>query len=399
MSVRITHTLLCRHLHIPMADLAGRYPHARALLIEAKERTRHRPSLQVENLYEQVVGAIQALETEHEPVTRNAICTRLQVSVYQINRDQEVKALVAEVMARRPGAEAVRQTKREEELIERLRKAYALLAANQESLSCTRLYLAAGKDERIFRRYFRVCAAAEQLVAAHEQDVLCARSTLVAVLVARTMEMQAHVTRAISDLPMQWSDNTLKPLRLHIDQTQRRQDRDATLVVEVAQAIKELERRGQEVTLSAVYALTGWSRLTLFNTKYPQTRQLMREVVARRAEVTQRRQIEREGKLLSQLRRVYADLQQSCQPVQVKMIAKALGLHLKTLCAYPAVKAELTRIRANIASQYQWERQCRETDLLTRLEAYMQLLEEQKQPLFLNAIEQELAMPCATMLG
>jgi TniQ len=248
LGVRITHTLLCHHLHIPMADLAGRYPHARALMLEAKERTRHRPCLQVENLYEQVVGAIQTLETGHEPVTRNAICIRLHVSVHQINRDQKVKALIAEVMARRPDAEAVRHAKREDELIERLRKAYAFLAAEQESLSCTRLYVEAGKDERTFRGYPQACAAAEQLVAAHEQDVRRARSALVAMLLARTTEMTTQEARAMSDLPMQGLDNAPQLLHVHVDQAQRRRDRDAVLAAEVTQAIRELEESGQEVT-------------------------------------------------------------------------------------------------------------------------------------------------------
>jgi hypothetical protein len=399
MGVRITHTLLCRYLHIPMADVAGRYPHARVLLLEAKERTRHRPLLQTENLYEQVVDAIQALEAQHEPVTRNAICIRLQVSVSQLNRDQKVKALIAEVMARRPDAEAVRQTKREDALIECLRKAYAALAANQGPLSYTRLYLATGKGEKTFRHYPRVRAVAEQLVAVHEQDVLRAKSTLVTVLVARAMEMQAQVTRAMSDRSTQCSAYTVQPLHIPGDQTQRRQDRDAALAAEVAQAIKDLERRGQKVTPSAVCALTGWSKQTLCNAKYPQTRQLMRQVGAHRAEATQRRRTEREVALLCQVRHVYADLQQSGQPVQVKMIAKALGLHLSTLRAYPTVKAELAHIRANTVSQYYWERQCRETELLTRLEAYMQLCEEQKQPVLIHTIEQVLAMPRATMSG
>jgi hypothetical protein len=125
----------------------------------------------------------------------------------------------------------------------------------------------------------------------------------------------------------------------------------------------------------------------------------MREVVARRAGVAQRRQAEREAELLCHVRRVYADLQQSGQPVQVKTIAKAVGLGPAALRAYPAVRAELARIRANTMSRYQWERHQRETDLLTRLDEYVQQCEEQEQPLLISAIAQKLAMPLATILG
>lgn len=61
-------------------------------------------------------------------------------------------------------------------------------------------------------------------------------------------------------------------------------DRDASLAAEVAQAISELEQSGQEVTRSAVCKLTGWKHQMLCNAKYPQTQQLMRDVVARRQE-------------------------------------------------------------------------------------------------------------------
>jgi hypothetical protein len=334
-----------------------------------------------------------------EPVTRNAICVRLQVSVYQINRDQKVRALIAEVMARRPDAEALRQTKREDELIDCLRSVYASLAANQEPLSCNRLYLATGKSDMAFRRYPRVRAAAEKLVAAHEQNVLRLKSTFVTLLATRTMEMQAKEMIAIPDLPTQLSATVAQPLCVHLEQKQRRQDRDSTLKAEVAQAIKELESRGQEVTSSAVCALTGWSIQTLCSSKYPQTRQLMREIMARRVELIYQWRAEREMELLYQVRQAYTDFQQFGQPVQVQMIAKAIGLSLATMRRYPAVKAELARIRANTVSQNQWERQCRETDLLSRLEAYVYLCEKQRQPLIIKTFEQVLAMPLSSILG
>ncbi len=182
LGVCITQTVLCGYLHISMNDLAGRYPYAREMLLNAKERTRHRPRLQINNLYERVVGVIQMLETQQEPVTRHTICMRLQITVHTINHDPEVKALIDGVMARRSVAKAARRALYENELIECLHKTYALLAATQDVFSYTRLCIATGKDERTFRQYPRASMIAKQLVATHEREVCCAREELVVIL-------------------------------------------------------------------------------------------------------------------------------------------------------------------------------------------------------------------------
>jgi len=395
LGVRITHTLLCNHLHIPMKVLAGRYPLARALMIEAKKRTSNRPHQQIENLYERVVRVIQEMEAEQKSITRNAICVRLQVSVHRINQDQEVKALIAGIMARRSVAETIRRAKREDELIECLHKAYASLAVSQEFFSCTRLYIVAGKDDQTFRRYPQVKAVAEQLVTEHEQDVRSARSAFVTSLVAHT----TRIAREMLDVPVQISDEVPQPVVRSAKWVQWRRDRDATLAAEVVQVIRELEQHGQEVTYSAICALTGWDYQTLCNDKYPQTQQLMRRVVIRPAVVTQQRQAKQEAELVCKVRQAYVDLQQSDQPVLMKTIAKMAGRGISTLRSYPAVKVELERIREDIVSRYQWERQGQETELLIHLNAYVRQYEMQEQPLVIRMIEQELGMPLATILG
>ncbi len=401
LGVCITQTVLCGHLHISMNDLAGRYPYAREMLLNAKERTRHRPRLQINNLYERVVGVIQMLETQHEPVTRHAICMRLQITVHTINRDPEVKALIDGVIARRSDAKAARRVLRENELIERLHKAYALLSTTQDVFSYTRLCIATGKDERTFRKYPRTSIIAKQLVAMHEQEVYCARENLVVILNTHTIEMLAQVAKAALELPIQLPDNSSRLLRMYATQVQRR-DRDVVLAASVLQAIRELEQSGQEITSRAICTLTGWNIQTLSHTKYPQTRRLMHEV-ARHVGVKQRRKASRkanrEAELVQRVRLAYANLQQSDQQVRMKEIARSVGLTLGNLRLYPAVKAELMRIRADIVSQQQMERQRRETELLTCLNAYVQQCEEQEQPLLISNIAQKLSMPLVTILG
>src|SRR5436190_22132916 len=97
---------------------------------------------------------------------------------------------------------------------------------------------------------------------------------------------------------------------------------------------------------------------------YPQTKQLMHEVASYYGGVVQHRHAQRQAELVYQVRQVSVDLQQSCQPVLMKMIAKALEISLTKLRSYPAVKTELAHIRANMVSQCQRERQNRETELL-----------------------------------
>ena len=202
LGVCITQTVLCGYLHISMNDLAGRYPYAREMLSDAKERTRHRPRLQINNLYQRVVGVIQMLETQQEPVTRHTICMRLQITVHTINHDPEVKALIDGVMAeKRSVAKAARRALYENELIECLHKTYALLAATQDVFSYTRLCIATGKDERTFRQYPRASMIAKQLVATHEREVCCAREELVVILNTYTIEMLEQVVTATFRTP------------------------------------------------------------------------------------------------------------------------------------------------------------------------------------------------------
>lgn len=129
----------------------------------------------------------------------------------------------------------------------------------------------------------------------------------------------------------------------------------------------------------------------------------MYEEVTRRTEVKQRqsvsRKANREAELVQQVRLAYANLQQSGQLVRMKDIARSVGLTLDSLRLYPAVKAELMRIRADIIFLQQMERQRREIELLTCLNVYVQQCEEQKLPLLISNIAHKLLMPLATILG
>lgn len=398
----ITQTSLCRYLQIPMSHLDGRYPQARELMLQAKARTKHYPPKRVEQLYERVLTTIQKLEAAGRPVTRHAICTELQVSVYQVHRDPQVRILIEDILQRRDEAKRVRSANNEDVWIQRLQAAYMPLAIGQNLVTPARLYHALNTDARALKDYPRARAILNDLVMCHQATVQEAHAELIIVLRTRAYEMvnqlaagTLHATeQATTRIHPRKGSAALDPKIL-----MQREARDLDLSSQGQKAIQHLERTNQAITCKAVCKVTNWNYQTLTRVMYPRTRQLMQELQTRQGALRQSLRNQRERDLLSRVQQARKMFEAAGQAVTVKSIAKAVGLHPGSLRAYGLVKDELAHITRDNQRHYDQERQCQEQQLLVRIDAHLQQCREQGRPIIQTHISEELGISIATLLG
>ena len=165
------------------------------------------------------------------------------------------------------------------------------------------------------------------------------------------------------------------------------------LAEQVRQAIQQLHDQGQPVSRQAVGQMIGLTPRAL--AKYHLVRPLLSQIVEEYRNDRPQRTEQRESELLKQVRQVIKQLQEQGQPITQKAVSQRLGLTAPALMYYPRFRKVYHKVVEENRRARRKQAQQREAALVERVHAAILQLSKEGMPLTFQNIKRQVGMSVA----
>ena len=165
------------------------------------------------------------------------------------------------------------------------------------------------------------------------------------------------------------------------------------LAEQIRQAIQQLHDQGQPVSRQAVGQMIGLTPRAL--AKYHLVRPLLSQIVEEYRNDRPQRTEQRESELLKQVRQVIKQLQEQVQPITQKAVSQRLGLTAPALMYYPRFRKVYHKVVEENRRARRKQAQQREAALVERVHAAILQLSKEGMPLTFQNIKQQVGMSVA----
>ena len=247
-----------------------------------------------DELIRQVREAVTTLIAQGFYPSQKAISALVHISPGGLRYHPRVRAFLKQVMNERYSTRSFRNQPPEEDVVERVQKAFLQLQSSDQLITLKRISGMVGLTLYRLRLYPEVVPILNRI--AEEGRLQCKRKAI------------------------------------HNEQI---------LAEQVRQAIQQLHDQGQPVSRQAVGQMIGLTPRAL--AKYHLVRPLLSQIVEEYRNDRPQRTEQRESELLKQVRQVIKQLQEQGQPITQKAVSQRLGLTAPALMYYPRSERSIIR--------------------------------------------------------
>jgi len=312
-----------------------------------------------------VKEAIPRLEALSKPVQLRTVSQLTGVSATTLGNHPRVKALLAEYNETYYAEKTRQFTLREKELVKRVQEARDQLLTLGRAITQRHVCQIVGVWSTSLKKYPRVKELLDQYAREYRHYLLEAKKQRENDLIEKVREaiqqledLQRPITlKSVSQIvgvspgTLSYHNGTRELIAQHAPENLKAQAREKMLIEEalaqcVEKTIQELKASGADISLQKICELIGEPPSKLRS--YPRVYKILKPYVI---EELEKRRVEREESLLTQVREVVTMVKPFSKTTFAKVVKEQIGLAYVTLKKYPQVRAFIDQYAQDCQNQ------------------------------------------------